>query len=112
MFLSIQRNYQFIKDTHIYQCAKSIFPSTDFDDFMESAEQARIIDKNLRKAGVVILFIAANYEVDEQDDNPDQALIRFEYIELLVRIAIEKYKKTGICKTACESFEYLLQNNI
>jgi hypothetical protein len=32
---------------------------------MESAEQARIIDKNLRKAGVVILFIAANYEVDE-----------------------------------------------
>ena len=39
-------------------------------------------------------------------------MIRFEYIELLVRIAIEKYKKTGECKTACEAFESLLQQNI
>jgi hypothetical protein len=50
----------------------------------------------LTKAGVVVLFIASNYEIDDQDDNPDSALIRFEYIELIVRIAIEKYKKTKI----------------
>ena len=61
---------------------------------------------------MVVLFIAANYEVEDQDDNPDLALIRFEYIELLVRIAIEKYKKTGECKTACEAFDHLLQQNI
>ena len=47
---------------------------------MIAGEQAKIFDKNLSKPGVVVLFIAANYEVDDQDDNPDQALIRFEFI--------------------------------
>jgi hypothetical protein len=32
---------------------------------MVSAQEAKIIDKNLRKAGVVVLFIAANYEVED-----------------------------------------------
>lgn len=79
---------------------------------MIAGEQAKIFDKNLSKPGVVVLFIAANYEVDDQDDNPDQALIRFEYIELLVRIAIEKYKKTKLFPTAWQAFEHLLESNI
>jgi len=39
-------------------------------------------------------------------------LIRFEYIELLVRIAIEKYKKTKLFQSAWQAFEHLLEANI
>ena len=63
----------------------------------------------MTKAGVVVLFIASNYEIDDQDDNPDSALIRFEYIELIVRIAIEKYKKTKIFQSAWEALEQCLK---
>ena len=79
---------------------------------MKIAEQSKIFNKNLTKAGVVVLFIASNYEIDDQDDNPDSALIRFEYIELIVRIAIEKYKKTKIFQSAWEALEQCLKQNI
>jgi len=44
-----------------------------------------------------------------QEDNPDKELIRFELIELLVRIANEKYKKTGLAATYAEALEMLLE---
>lgn len=76
--------------------AKSDFPATEFRDFMNFAHLSKIIDgKAVTEESVIVLFIAANYELEDQGDNPDQALIRFEFIELLVRIAIEKYKKSG-----------------
>ena len=33
-----------------------------------------------------------NFELVEQEDNPDQELCRFEFFEILCRIAAEKYK--------------------
>ena len=47
-----------------------------------------------------------------QDDNPDKSLVRFEFIELLIRIANEKYVKTKICKNLPDAFELLLQVHI
>jgi hypothetical protein len=32
---------------------------------MKIAEQSKIFNKNLTKAGVVVLFIASNYEIDD-----------------------------------------------
>ena len=59
------------------------------------------------------MFIAANFEeVTGQEDNPDKALIRFEFIELLIRIANEKYKKTNICPDLAMSFQYLIDTHI
>ncbi len=80
---------------------------------MNFAHLSKIIDgKSVTEENVIVLFIAANYEIDDQSDNPDQALIRFEFIELLVRIAIEKYKKRGMFNTAFQSFEHLILTNI
>ena len=50
-----------------------------------------------------------NFEEVEQNDNPDKALIRFEFIELLVRIAKDKYQKTGVTKTVTDAFEMLIE---
>ena len=44
------------------------------------------------------LFIAANVDGGEEPtggDNPDSSLVRYEFIEVLARIAQEKYLKTG-----------------
>jgi len=37
-------------------------------------------------------FIAVNFEVDDIDDNPNRELCRYEFMEILVRIADAKYK--------------------
>lgn len=37
------------------------------------------------------LFIATNYEVTDLPDNPDTSLCRYEFFEILVRMAICKY---------------------
>jgi hypothetical protein len=31
--------------------------------------------------------------------NPDRQLIRFQFLEILVRLAIEKFFKSSVCKT-------------
>ena len=58
------------------------------------------------------MFITANFEAENQPNNPDKQLIRFEFIELLVRIAATKFKEAGITKTYTESFEKLWEENI
>lgn len=39
-------------------------------------------------------------------------MIRFEFIELLVRIAKSKYYDSGLKETLGEAFEYLLEANV
>jgi hypothetical protein len=65
------------------------------NDFTIFARKAKFIDKYLNQSSLDRLFIASNFELEDQEDNPDTALIRFEFIELLMRIAVEKYKKPG-----------------
>lgn len=38
-------------------------------------------------------------EVKNNPRNPANALVRFEFMEILARAAIDKYYKTGICNT-------------
>jgi hypothetical protein len=55
-------------------------------------------------------FIAANVEKDEKHtDNPSTALQRFEFMEVIARLAVVKYKEPGICATAHESITKMLE---
>lgn len=52
-----------------------------------------MIDKNLTLATVDRLFIAVNYEgvPGGLEDNPDKELCRYEFYEILVRMACAKF---------------------
>ena len=58
------------------------------------------------------LFIATNFEEVDMEDNPDKYLCRYEFYEILVRIAIEKYYKSKTCKTMAEAVGRLLVSNV
>ena len=47
-------------------------------------------------------------ELTTQVGNPNKALIRFEFIELLVRIAWDKFVRFGTAKTYTEAFKLML----
>lgn len=93
-------------------CSKSMFPATFMNDFTAWARKAKFMDKNFKQSALDRAFIAANFEMEEQDDNPDKALIRFEFIEVLLRVAKEKYQKTGECETLADAFNLLLDRNV
>lgn len=55
------------------------------------------------------MFISANVSTrEENSSNPVNALVRYEFIEFLVRIAKYKYKDAGLVNTCVESFERLM----
>ena len=59
------------------------------------------------------MFIAANVsDKAEEKQNPVNALIRYEFIEYLVRMAKFKYKEQGLAHTTAASFEKLINDII
>ena len=56
------------------------------------------------------MFIAANFEEVENDDNPDKELCRYEFMEIIVRIADHKYLKKGSVKSLSEGVDKLLKS--
>ena len=72
----------------------------------------KIPDKNVGLATIDRVFIATNVELEKNDDNPDKALCRYEFMEILVRLANRKYKEPGILKTHSESLERLLNEHV
>ena len=71
------------------------------------------MERELPQSTVDRYFLQVNVEVGgDQTDNPDKALIRFEYIELMIRLAIEKYKRLGNAKTTVEALEMLIERNL
>lgn len=58
------------------------------------------------------LFISTNVELEANDENPDKALCRYEFLEIMVRLANSKFRETGITKTYAEGLQKLLEENI
>lgn len=58
------------------------------------------------------LFIATNVELFDMVDNADRALCRFEFYEIIVRIAQSKLVELGYFKSISEATEALIENYI
>jgi hypothetical protein len=58
--------------------------------------------------------VAVNYEIggEDQENNDDKALIRFEFIELMIRIAREKYFNSGEVDSLGKALELTLDRNV
>ena len=52
-------------------------------------------DKNVNSGVIDMYFKATNFEETDQDNNDDFALNRFEFLEILIRIARGKYMDFG-----------------
>ena len=53
------------------------------------------MDKNVTINTIDMAFIATNVELVQDDDNPDRDLNRYEFFEIILRLANEKYRKTN-----------------
>ena len=60
------------------------------DEFHKLCILWQIKDDNLKVADIDRAFIATNVELEEQEANDDLALCRFEFFEIIVRMAKTK----------------------
>lgn len=72
-----------------------------------------LIDNNTcSMAQIDAIFIATNFEEVDMVDNPDKYLCRYEFYEIIVRVAREKYLKSKVCRTLLEAVGKLLWENV
>ncbi|OWZ19901.1 Ran GTPase-activating protein 1 [Phytophthora megakarya] len=86
--------------------------------YTEFLSEARILDETSEYCSLPDLenvFVAANLELTQEakeKDNPDRSLTRFEFLECVIRIAMNKYFRTNICDTPAKAVDKLMQENI
>ena len=91
-------------------------------DMMADTELVEPGNKKMDRAALDNIFIQANVEGDEQDDddtgdtNADRALMRFELVEMLIRIAMQKFVAAaggdGSCAGLPEAMTKVLDEHI
>jgi NLR family CARD domain-containing protein 3 len=104
--------YRQIKDTYKYYSAIGVsgdlfsIPVNAFTDFLNNGN---VIDnRNLKLADTDLLFITTNTVMNKQAFNPDRALVRYQFLEIIVRLAMDKYHKTKISPTPGEALANLM----
>ncbi|RLN93597.1 hypothetical protein BBJ28_00015854 [Nothophytophthora sp. Chile5] len=87
--------------------------------YAEFLSDARILDDTSEYCSLPDLenvFVAANLELTQEakeKDNPDRSLTRFEFLECLVRIAMNKYYRTAtVCDTPAKAVDKLMLDNV
>ena len=63
------------------------------------------------------IFIATNVEVVDLEDNADRSLCRYEFYEILVRMANTKFAEKGQCKSVHDALqrvidEFIMPNSV
>ena len=76
-----------LKDIYISLISVSNFPNINWLEFSNFIKSIQIIDSITNLSTIDRLFIATNVELEAIDENPDRALCRYEFFEILIRIA-------------------------
>lgn len=82
-------------------------PVNAFTDFLN---KGHILDEYLKLSDIDILFYTTNAAIVKAAYNPDRALVRYQFLEIIVRIAMEKYHKNKLCETPSEAVKMLFDH--
>jgi hypothetical protein len=63
---------------------------------------------SFRKEDFTVVFKAVNFTELESDLNPAHGVVRYEFVETIVRVAIEKFLVKGTAQTEAEAVKRLL----
>ncbi|CAD8064944.1 unnamed protein product [Paramecium sonneborni] len=100
--------YKFLASTLIGATIPCI-SSNAFSDFISSTQ---LVSEKFRSGDIDLNFIATSNVKDINYPNVyEKALVRYQLMEVLVRIAIDKYLRTQICKSIKESLRKMFEED-
>jgi len=95
----LRKHFARLKKIFIVQASKSGFPTINWINSADFIRDCNVLDGNVIQTTVDRLFIATNQELEKSEENPANALERYEFMEFVTRIAEKKFKEPKICKT-------------
>jgi hypothetical protein len=85
--------YRMLKRSFQYYGSTSVsYPYISLLEFGKICKDTGIADANLPQRDIDRAFVATNFEVEDQQDNPDSMLCRFEFLEIMYRLAMLRFK--------------------
>jgi len=111
-------NYPLVFEQYLHGQAQSNYPTVGMVDFTNLAAAWGVLNKkDLAISDIDRLFVAVNFEevAGEQgdlEDNPDKELCRYEFYEIIVRIAKLKYENQKLGLTVAQATAKLLDEYI
>ena len=111
----LSSNYRMLKE--IYKYYSSISPQGEIWSigqmaFTDLCNEAKIVDSAFRLSDLDFNMKGALYSETRNSRSPPNALIRFQFMEILVRIGIDKYYRSGIVPCHSEAVIMLIETNI
>lgn len=88
-------------------------PGIGVNSFQEIINATSIVDnKRLKLADIDFEFIVTKAGVKKKALNPERWLIRYQFMEIFVRLAIHKYYKSKVVETQSEAVSKLMHENM
>ena len=113
----LKENYKSFRETYKYYSAVApaglIFSigTNTFSDIVSNCKG--LIDiENFKLSDLDLEFVATNAGVSRAKFNPDRSMVRHEFLEIFVRIAITKYFKSKIVESIPEAVVKLYEENV
>lgn len=110
-------NYELIYELYVFGQSTSNYPSVSMVDFTSLCKRWNLISKrDLTSIDIDRLFFAVNFEEVKGDqggdleDNPDTELCRYEFFEILVRMAKLKYENQNLGLTVSQAVSKLVND--
>ena len=85
-------------------------PLNCYTDFVKQIELVN--GKDIRFAESDTLFLTMNKRSKNHYLNPGVALVRFQFLEILARLALKRYEDTNIAKSKGEAIKIMYERNI
>lgn len=81
--------------------------------FLDIINDCQIIDENIGMADVEIKYVAAISDPSFKGNprNPDRGLVRHQFMEVIVRLAEEKFVKSKVCESYFEAVKKIIEEH-
>lgn len=113
---SVLFNFSDLKKIFTILAAKSNYPVVSWTAFVDYCRECDILDETVTTERLFEAFELVNEENQKINNpmvnNPEDELQRYEFIELLFRVAGMKYIETKVCDSYNRAFNLLLNDHI
>lgn len=82
------------------------------NSFGEFIASTNIIDGRMKTTDVDLNFISTNGKDVTFPNTYEKALVRYQFMEVIVRIAQDKYLRSGACKSIKEAVRRLFEDDM
>lgn len=111
----LSSRYQVLKE--VYKYYSSISPAGEIWSigqmvFTDICNESKLLDNSFRLSDIDFHLKGALFQEVRNPRSPPNSLVRFQFMEILVRIALDKFFKSGICESQSAAVKVLLDNHI